>query len=385
MKKLSYSAIGAIVVLVISLVALTDVTAIFSRPSAESLAAKKLQRENGIYTEMCAGGHAFGFSGDITEWDGWYLDTTKVGDDLILKYDSVGPSSLRLTLAAREIVADLSDSNVERRIREFMSPLKGFKRFRKNYEVTLDSVVDKEYGVIKCMGLYSFVADYADSCVKNAPLINSYICKLTGVSSPQISQLSELSDSLANKTFEDWRRYDETDESSNGARLEIRAVVANSKFVTVSIYDYERIGTGHGGYFASFRTLDLESGEELSNEDIFMPGSLDKVKSLLFKTMASDSFYREWYPDLKSEDDVMDAVMAWNSRGIEHTDAERKKYVRNFELPEVGFGENGLIFSFQPYEINCWAAGALHFIVPYQKLLPYLTPKAKSLAKHCTN
>ncbi|MDE7189745.1 MAG: RsiV family protein [Muribaculaceae bacterium] len=38
-----------------------------------------------------------------------------------------------------------------------------------------------------------------------------------------------------------------------------------------------------------------------------------------------------------------------------------------------------MMFSFQPYEIDCWAAGAYHFIVPYKKLMPYLTSEAKRL------
>lgn len=42
-----------------------------------------------------------------------------------------------------------------------------------------------------------------------------------------------------------------------------------------------------------------------------------------------------------------------------------------------GLSENGVVFSFQPYEISCFAAGTFHFTIPYERLKPYLTDRAK--------
>lgn len=55
------------------------------------------EEDNGLWidTIMYAKGHAFGYSGDVSMWGGWFLDTIFVGDDLMLQYDSVGPSSLK--------------------------------------------------------------------------------------------------------------------------------------------------------------------------------------------------------------------------------------------------------------------------------------------------
>ena len=54
-----------------------------------------------IDTIMYAKGHAFGYSGDVSMWDGWYLDTVCVGKDNMLRYDSVGPAMLKLSLVTR--------------------------------------------------------------------------------------------------------------------------------------------------------------------------------------------------------------------------------------------------------------------------------------------
>ena len=46
-------------------------------------------------------------------------------------------------------------------------------------------------------------------------------------------------------------------------------------------------------------------------------------------------------------------------------------------LPQPGLSDEGIVFSFQPYEIRCFAAGTFHFTIPYYRLRPYLTDKAK--------
>lgn len=82
-----------------------------------------------IDTIMYAGGHSFGYSGDVSMWDGWYFDTIPVGDDQMLWYDSVGPSKLKLGLVTRNLIVDLKDPNAAAKIRAFMQPIDGFKRF----------------------------------------------------------------------------------------------------------------------------------------------------------------------------------------------------------------------------------------------------------------
>ncbi len=182
---------------------------------------------------MRAKGHSFGYSGDVSMWDGWYFDTIRVGDDIMLQYDSVGPSTLKLSLATRELIVDLGDTNASGKIKTFMNPIDEFMRFQESYEVCLDSVVVEDYGTMRCKGYFPFTVYYADTCQENAEKINRFVCDLVDISEserakvPALSALyagfnptkyyrpgytgdvydmTGLSDFLASRTFENWKR-----------------------------------------------------------------------------------------------------------------------------------------------------------------------------------
>lgn len=361
-----------------------------------------------IDTVMYAKGHAFGYSGDISMWGGWYLDTIFVGDDNMLRYDSVGPSTLKLSLITRELLVDLGDKDVADKILMFLNPINGFQRFQQNYEECLDSVTDEEYGTWKYMGEFSFTVDYPDSGMENAGKINRFICQLSGISEnekakvPGLSafyagfkptknyrpvytgnanDMKCLSDFLAHKTFENWIRGGEFDMGSSAATLAIKPHIANERFVTFGMYEYDRVGTGHGMYTETFHTFDFNTEKELTNIDIFKSQYINKVKIKLFEVMANDPHYRAWNGDSITASEIQGKIEGWQSPNpvLEGTEWEEPERDVKFELPDGALTDSGVVFSFQPYEIDCWAAGAYHFIVPYKKLLPYMTPKARRL------
>lgn len=361
-----------------------------------------------IDTVMYAKGHAFGYSGDISMWGGWYFDTIFVGDDNMLVYDSVGPSTLKLSLITREFTVNLGDKNAANKIRSFMNPVKGFKRFQKNYEQCLDSVTDEEYGTWKYMGEFSFTVDYPDSSMENASKINHFIGELTGISElekakvPNLSafyagfkqtknyrpvytgnanDMKSLSDFLAHKTFENWIRGGECDMGSSAATLAIKPCITNERFITFSVYEYDRVGTGHGMYTETFHTFDFKNGKEMTNSDIFNSKCLNQVAMSLFEVMAKDPKYRASYGDSISATDIQSKIEGWQSPDpiLEGTEWEEKDKDVKFELPDGALTDTGVVFSFQSYEIDCWAAGTYHFIVPYKMLLPYMTKNAKRL------
>lgn len=90
------------------------------------------------------------------------------------------------------------------------------------------------------------------------------------------------------------------------------------------------------------------------------------------------SMWGGWYLDTVCVG--TDNMLQYDSVGpAEGTEWEEPERDVKFELPDGSLTDSGVVFSFQPYEIDCWAAGAYHFIVPYKKLLPYMTPKARRL------
>lgn len=127
-----------------------------------------ISRKLRIDTIMYAGGYSFGYEDDTNGWEGWYFDTIQVGDDKFLRYDSVSPASIKLSLITKSAIVNLVATDAQKQIEEFLEPIGGFQRFQKHYEVCIDSVYDEENGLMKCMGYFSFTADYADSCIVNA-------------------------------------------------------------------------------------------------------------------------------------------------------------------------------------------------------------------------
>ena len=381
-----------------------------SRPAVASIHQEEKKNNDGLWidTVMFAQGHSFGYSGDISMWGGWYVDTVLVGYDNMLQYDSVGPSTLRLSLVTRELTVDLGDPDAAEKIKNFMNPIDGFRRFSKRFEECLDSQYYEGYGYHEYMGGFTFEVDYPDSCHESAEKINRFICELTGffdIERANVSNLSafyagfdktknyrqvysgnrddmqKLSDFLAYRTFENWRHDEEFGMGSNEATLSIRPHIVNERYVTFSKYEYERQGVGHGMYTETFYTFDLNKGNKLKNSDIFKNRFLDNVKMKLFEVIAEDPHFLAWHGGSASPSEIEDMIEAWQSPSpaLEGTEWEEPKRDVIFELPDCALTDAGVMFSFQPYEIDCWAAGAYHFIVPYDKLMPYLTTTAKKL------
>lgn len=417
MRKFIFILIGAFLALtILSFVDWNSVGSSLSlQPTGCSSNNEEPDEAESLWTDtiMFAGGHSFGYSGDVSMWGGWLYDTIPVGDDQMLRYDSVGPSTLKLSLVTRDLVIDLRDPDAAAKIKAFMQPVDGFKRFNKSYEKCLDTIVFEETSLferdtMKYMGKFNFTVDYPDSCIGNKETINRFICELTGISESEkvkVPGLSAfyagsnptkyyrpvytgnsndfqcLSDFLAHKTFENWIRGGEFDMESSAATLAIKPHIANERFVTFSIYEYDRIGTGHGMYTETFHTFDFNTEKELTNTDIFKSQYIDKVKMKLFEVMTKDPHYRAWNGDSITASEIQGKIEGWQSPNpvLEGTEWEEPEREVKFELPDGALTDSGVVFSFQPYEIDCWAAGAYHFIVSYKQLMPYMTIKAKRL------
>lgn len=387
----------------------------FIQPTGSSSNNEESDEAESLWTDtiMFAGGHSFGYSGGVSMWGGWLFDTMPVGDDQMLRYDSVGPSTLKLSLVTRDLVIDLRDPDAGAKIKAFMQPINGFKRFNKSYEKCLDTIVFEETSLferdtMKYMGKFIFTVDYPDSCIGNKETINRFICELSGISENEKAKVSGLSafyagfkptknyrpvysgnandmkclsDFLAHKTFENWIRGGEFDMGSSAATLAIKPHIANERFVTFSMYEYDRVGTEHGMYTETFHTFDFNTEKELTNTDIFKSQYINKVKTKLFEVMAEDPHYRAWNGDSITASEIQGRIEGWQSPNpvLEGTEWEETENEVKFELPNGALTDSGVVFSFQPYEIDCWAAGAYHFIVPYKQLMPYMTLKAKRL------
>lgn len=135
MRKFIFIIIGAF--LALAILSFVDwnsfASSRFLQPTGSSSNNEEPDEAESLWTDtiMFAGGHSFGYSGDVSMWGGWLCDTMPVGDDQMLRYDSVGPSTLKLSLVTRKLVIDLRDPDAAAKIKVFMQPIDGFKRFNK--------------------------------------------------------------------------------------------------------------------------------------------------------------------------------------------------------------------------------------------------------------
>lgn len=146
--------------------------------------------------------------------------------------------------------------------------------------------------------------------------------------------------------------------------VSLQARVCNDRFVTYQSYTHRYMGEMHGYYTEKLLSYDLNNQEEIDCEYLFRPECMGRIVPLIVEEAEKDANYRHWEADVAQF--VTDRDDEGNPTG-------------GYTLPRPGLAERGMVFSFQPYEISCFAAGTFHFTVPYHKLKPYLTEKGLKL------
>lgn len=134
------------------------------------------------------------------------------------------------------------------------------------------------------------------------------------------------------------------------------------KYVVFNCSNYVYLGGAHGGVSgAGPMTFSLATGEKIRHfikDSALMPLQAELRKGVL-------SYFRECEEDM-TEEDMMGQLFIED--GIIPLPAMQ---------PEPS--DNGLILTYQQYEIACYAAGMPSFCLPYELVAPYLTEEAKSI------
>lgn len=174
----------------------------------------------------------------------------------------------------------------------------------------------------------------------------------------------EWVDILAGKFFQDVHLEDSLADLYPSAMykvLDLRDRIFTDKYVTYQKYTHNYLGGAHGYYTERLVSYDYIHKESMDWNYLFKEQYHEKVWQLLCETVNENEKYRICYAD----DDLED---------VESRLKEAHKYKDEMEL---GLGDKGVIFSYQPYEIGSFADGTFHFTISYEKLTPYLTDKAK--------
>lgn len=150
--------------------------------------------------------------------------------------------------------------------------------------------------------------------------------------------------------------------------LSLKLVSSNGKYFSYQKFTYGYYGGAHGYNTEDIVTYVPKENEEITWDYLFVPGSEDIILELFYKTVQRDRKYSYW-----ERTDDMEVIREHFEISHEGRISGRKA------LPQPGLTDEGIVFSFHPYEISCFAAGNFHFTLPYSEVLPYLTPKALKL------
>ena len=134
------------------------------------------------------------------------------------------------------------------------------------------------------------------------------------------------------------------------------------RYVVFLSEDYVYLGGAHGGIIGR-GGLTFDKKEGLLVERFLDPACLDAIQPLLRKGLTD--YFKDG--DMEITPEELDNVLFLESGTIP------------FPAWTPFPGENGLVFTYQQYEIAAYAAGMPNFTIPYDEILPYLTPEAKLL------
>ena len=134
------------------------------------------------------------------------------------------------------------------------------------------------------------------------------------------------------------------------------------EYVVFLSQDYVYLGGAHGGVTGrGGLTFDKKDGHQV--EQFLDPACLDAIQPLLRKGITA----------YFSEDDAE----------ISPEELDNYLFLESGVIPFPAWtpypDEDGLVFTYQQYEIASYAAGMPNFTIPYEDLRPYLTPEAKAL------
>ena len=139
------------------------------------------------------------------------------------------------------------------------------------------------------------------------------------------------------------------------SETEIHFLYETDKFVTYEMKKYEDMGGAHGGTFISGMTFRKSDGRRVE-WDLFTKSMQDVIKKGLKK-----------YFEVNTDEELE------NSLSLENT------YMLPLPATPPVFTKEGVMFTYQQYEIAAYAAGLPSFIVPYDEAKSLMNTTGKNL------
>lgn len=314
-----------------------------------------------------------------------YSEDSIIVANPVLLIDSFAPGckeKFYVSVVGKTLVADFLDRKSIKKLASLSRVLSDFCRYRH------DTIADFGQTV-----LYSFAVDFPKSGIKNANAIRKWLVRLiersqsTDETIPtpntwyigynkrdydgwaykgDINNNSQIGRFAVNHYFaikkEEYGTNDDDYPATLFAVLNLQAVVYNKRYITYQEYTHDYNAGMHGFYTERMVSYDHVHQQEIDCDYLFKPECMKDVLHTLIEEAKKTLQYKEWEPN------IMEYVSNKDENGNQ---------AGGFTLPTLGLSEDGVVFSFQPYAISCFAAGTFHFTIPYSRIRNCLTQNAK--------
>lgn len=145
------------------------------------------------------------------------------------------------------------------------------------------------------------------------------------------------------------------------------AVDAAEKYVTYHLLLRNYYGGTHELYMDRLVSYDPVSRDMIDWDCLFLPQYRDSVLVKVSEVAMKDEKFLYWRGRNFLDDEEECALFFLENGSVE----------LNPNVHHVGLYQGGVVFSYQPYALDCFAAGDFHFVVPGENLKPYMTQQGK--------
>lgn len=311
-----------------------------------------------------------------------YTDNTLLVEDPSLTYFELeDPNTIKVMAGEKTLIVDFKKPSSVEQLKSLGTPvMSGWERCRwdrtaefcnrvqNNLEIDYPttSITNKDY-ISKWIA--SIALGQMTGPVKLPMLVSTYLnfewkdhSGYRGSLMDRNAVASYIADSYFNDIEEEFGQEEEDFPPSLYSIISLRVRYFNNRYVTYQMFTNNYNGGMHAYYTDQLLSYDYVHHEEIGWKYLFKPKTEEAVLRQLEKIAEANEHYQEWNAD------IWDFI-----RQVDDDDNPTGKML----LPIPSLTPDGVLFSFQPYEISCFAAGCFHFTIPYGRLKPYLTDRAK--------
>ena len=170
--------------------------------------------------------------------------------------------------------------------------------------------------------------------------------------------LDRIGQQFVDKSVAEIKAYQEEEDAREigyGDEGSFKVVENNDRILTYHLEGYLYTGGAHGMPINQYLTFDKSQCKVLTWDDLFLTEKLDSLGQLIREEL-NVQYYKEYPRDWKDE-------------------------VFPFKLPKQTpvLTSEGVMFNYEAYEVDCYAAGMPHCTLPYSRISSWMTAAAKAL------